>query len=339
MRTITAKELTTTNGELFQRYSGNPIITADDWPYPVNSVFNPGAIKLPHGETILLARVESRRGVSFLNIIRSDDGLTNWRIDPNPALIPEPDIFPEEIWGIEDPRIVHVPEMDQYAITYTAFSTRGPLVSMALTKDFITFEKIGNITMPHDKDASIFPRKIDGKWMLIHRPETAHAVDLYAGAHIWVSYSDNLKTWTSTAPLIKARMGSWWDANKIGLSTPPIETKEGWLILYHGVRNTAAGCIYRIGAALLDLYNPRRIIARGKEWIFGPKAPYEQVGDVNNVVFPCGYVLDEASGELRLYYGAADTSIAVATGNINQILDWLLRYGERPIKPWPIMCS
>ncbi|MCG9968846.1 glycosidase [Pelotomaculum terephthalicicum JT] len=332
MEIITARQEQFINGELFHRYSGNPIVTADDWPYPVNSVFNPGAVKLPSGETVLLARVESRRGVSFLNVIRSDDGLTGWHIDPNPALVPEPDIFPEEMWGIEDPRIIYVPELEQYAITYTAFSTSGPLVSMAMTKDFVTFEKIGNITLPHDKDACIFPRRIGGNWLLVHRPETAHAIDIYAGSHIWLSYSNNLKTWTSTTPLIKARMGSWWDANKIGLSTPPIETKEGWLLFYHGVRNTAAGCIYRIGVALLDLENPKRIISRSKEWIFGPKASYELVGDVNNVVFPCGYTLNEKTGELRLYYGAADTSIAVAIGNISQILDWLVKYGERPVR-------
>ncbi|OPX83829.1 MAG: Beta-1,4-mannooligosaccharide phosphorylase [Pelotomaculum sp. PtaB.Bin104] len=263
-------------------------------------------------------------------MIRSDDGLTNWRIDPNPAMVPEPDLFPEEIWGIEDPRVIYVPELQQYVILYTAFSASGPLVSMAMTKDFVIFQKLGHITLPHDKDASIFPRKIGGCWLLIHRPETAHAVDTYAGAHIWLSFSQDLKTWTNTTPLIKARMGSWWDANRIGLSTPPIETSEGWLIIYHGVRNTAAGCIYRIGLALLDLDNPRHLIARGKEWVLGPSEPYELLGDVGNVVFPCGYTLDDQSGELRLYYGAADTSIGVATGNLNEILDWLLKYGERP---------
>lgn len=287
---------------------------------------------MPSGETILLARVESRSGISFLNVIRSDDGLTNWRIDPKPAIEPEPEIFPEEMWGVEDPRIIYVPEMEQYAITYTAFSTSGPLVSLALTSDFVTYEKFGNITLPHDKDACIFPRRIGGSWLLIHRPETAHAVDTYSGTHIWLSRSNNLKTWTATSTLIKARMGAWWDANKIGLSTPPIETKEGWLIFYHGVRNTAGGCIYRIGAALLDLENPKSIISRGKEWLLGPKAQYEMQGDVNNVVFPCGHTLDEQSGELRLYYGAADTSIGVAIGNINEILEWLLQHKETPMR-------
>jgi predicted GH43/DUF377 family glycosyl hydrolase len=318
------------SSELFKRYPGNPIVTAADWPYPINTVFNPGAIKLENGETLLLARVEDRSGISFLNVIRSEDGLTNWRIDPKPAIVPEPEIFPEELWGVEDPRIIYIPELEQYAITYTAFSTSGPLVSLAFTKDFVTFEKVGKITLPHDKDASLFPRRINGKWLLIHRPETAHAVDTYSGTHIRLSYSNNTKIWTTTTSLIKARMGAWWDANKIGLSNPPIETEAGWLIFYHGVRNTAAGCIYRVGAALTDLENPKRIIARGKEWIFGPQEPYEMVGDVNNVVFPCGHTLNDETGELRIYYGAADTSIAVAIGNINEIVAWLLKHKENP---------
>ena len=316
--------------ELFTRYQGNPIVTAADWPYPINSVFNPAACLLENGDTLLLARVEDRSGISFLNVIRSENGVTDWRIDPKPAIMPEPEIFPEELWGVEDPRIIFIPELGQYAITYTAFSTSGPLVSLAFTKDFVTFEKVGKITLPHDKDASLFPRKINDKWLLIHRPETAHAVDTYSGAHIRLSYSTDLKTWINTTSLIKARMGAWWDANKIGLCNPPIETAEGWLLLYHGVRNTAAGCIYRVGAALSDIDNPKRIIARGREWIFGPSEPYELVGDVNNVVFPCGHTVNEETGEIRIYYGAADTSIALATGNLNEIVEWLLRNKETP---------
>ena len=122
---------------------------------------------------------------------------------------------------------------------------------------------------------------------------------------------------------VEARRGGWWDANKIGLCTPPIETAEGWLIIYHGVRTTGAGVIYRLGLALLDLENPTRVIRRGDEWIMSPSEEYEIVGDVGYVVFPCGQVVDEVTGEIRLYYGAADSSIGVAHGNIKEMLDWL----------------
>jgi predicted GH43/DUF377 family glycosyl hydrolase len=123
--------------------------------------------------------------------------------------------------------------------------------------------------------------------------------------------------------MLEARRGGWWDANKIGLSPPPIETPEGWLVIYHGVRQTASGSIYRLGLALFDLQTPERCLKRSNEWFFGPEAPYERRGDVDNVVFPCGYTLASDGDTIRIYYGAADTSIALATGSIRDLLSWL----------------
>ena len=120
-----------------------------------------------------------------------------------------------------------------------------------------------------------------------------------------------------------ARRGAWWDANKIGLSPPPLETPEGWLILYHGVRVTAGGCLYRLGLALLDLEDPCQVLRRSDEWIFAPEMPYERQGDVNGVVFPCGWILDKPSGEIRLYYGGADTCLALATAQLADVLGYL----------------
>jgi predicted GH43/DUF377 family glycosyl hydrolase len=122
---------------------------------------------------------------------------------------------------------------------------------------------------------------------------------------------------------MEARRGAWWDAYKIGLSPPPLETAEGWLIIYHGVRTTAAGSLYRLGLALLDLEEPWRVIRRGGEWVFAPAEPYERTGDVAEVVFPCGITHLADTDELRMYYGAADTSIGLATGKLSEILDWL----------------
>jgi predicted GH43/DUF377 family glycosyl hydrolase len=320
-----------TKKELLTRYEGNPVLTAEDWPYKINTVFNPGAVR--HGdETILLARVEDRRGMSFLNVVRSKDGLTDWKIDPKPAIYPEPDIFPEEIYGVEDPRVVFCPELEKYVITYTSFSSHGPLVSIAFTEDFETYKKVGKITLPQDKNAAVFPRKINGQWYMIHRQIIVHAAD--TDAHIWLSKSDSseLTNWIGSKPLMRARLGGWWDANKIGLSTPPIETDEGWLIFYHGVRPTAAGSLYRVGAALLELENPKNVLYRSNEWCMAPRAPYEVSGEISNVVFPCGAILDEATGNIRLYYGAADTSICIAEGNLEEILHWLKRIGSRSVE-------
>jgi predicted GH43/DUF377 family glycosyl hydrolase len=122
---------------------------------------------------------------------------------------------------------------------------------------------------------------------------------------------------------LKARRGAWWDANKIGLSPPPIKTKMGWLVIYHGVRVNAAGAIYRLGLALFDLDKPEICLKRSDEWIFSPEERYERRGDVDHVVFPCGYTMTPDGDTIRLYYGAADTSIALATGSVNAMLLWL----------------
>jgi len=307
---------------LFTRHRTNPILKASDWPYPAHTVFNPGATRLADGTTLLLCRVEDRRGHSHLCAARSANGVDGWQIDPQPTLAADPERFPEELWGIEDPRITFVDELGKYVVAYTAYSRSGPGVALALTDDFRTFERYGLVMQPDDKDAALLPRRIDGSFALVHRPLDE------SGAHIWISYSPDLRNWGGHKLLLPARKGAWWDANKVGLSPPPIETERGWLVLYHGVRHTAAGCLYRLGLALFDLEKPELCIARGDSWVFGPEEAYERSGDVGNVTFPCGYTIDPDGDSLRLYYGAADTSIALATGSIRQLLQWL-----EPLKP------
>jgi predicted GH43/DUF377 family glycosyl hydrolase len=305
------------DGSLFIRHPGNPILTRKDWPYPVNSVFNAGATLLPNGDTLLLCRVEDRRGLSHLCAARSANGIDGWRIDPQPTLMPNPREYPEEVWGIEDPRITYVPELQQYAIAYTSFARGGPGVSLALTKDFQSFERYGVIMPPEDKDAALLPRKINGSWALIHRPVTT------LGAHMWISYSLDLQHWGNHKVILQARRGGWWDANKIGLCSPPIETPKGWLVLYHGVRQTASGSIYRLGLALFDIDRPDICMQRGDSWMFGPEADYERMGDVRDVVFPCGQTIGADGDAIHLYYGAADSCMAMATGSIRTLLSWL----------------
>jgi predicted GH43/DUF377 family glycosyl hydrolase len=302
---------------LFTRYPANPLLCKEHWPYPISSVFNAGAVLLADGDTLLLCRVEDRSGLSHLCAARSANGIDGWRIDPQPTLMANPKEFPEEIWGIEDPRITYVPELEQYAVAYTSFARGGPGVSLALTRDFRSFERYGVIMSPEDKDAALLPRKISGRWALIHRPMTT------LGAHMWISYSPDLRHWGSHKIILEARRGGWWDANKIGLCSPPIETAKGWLMIYHGVRQTASGSIYSLGLALFDLERPEVCLQRGNSWIFGPEAPYERSGDVNDVVFPCGQTIGADGDTIHLYYGAADSSVALATGSIRCLLSWL----------------
>jgi predicted GH43/DUF377 family glycosyl hydrolase len=303
--------------ELFHRHKLNPILTAAHWPYPVHSVFNPGATLLADGTTLLLCRVEDRSGHSHLCAARSANGVDDWKIDPRPTLLADPEHFPEELWGIEDPRITYVPELSQYAVVYTAYTREGAGVALALTEDFAHFERYGLIMQPEDKDAALLPHRIGGNWALIHRPVGA------LGAHMWLSYSSDLRQWGSHKLMLEARLGGWWDANRIGLSPPPIETPQGWLVIYHGVRQNAAGSIYRLGLALFDLSTPERCLKHSDEWIFGPEESYERHGDVDHVIFPCGYTIAPDGDTLHLYYGAADSSIALASGSVRALLEWL----------------
>ncbi len=302
---------------LFTRSPANPILVPSDLPYPANAVFNPGAARVD-GETVLLVRVEDMRGVSHLHVARSADGVSGWSFDAEPLLRSEPDVAPEEVWGCEDPRLTWLATEGTWAIAYTAYSMRGPLVALATTRDFRHVERIGPVMTPEDKDAAIFPRRFGGRWAMIHRPSP-----IRGGAHVWISFSPDLRHWGDHRLLLEARDGAWWDAGKIGLGPPPLETPEGWLVVYHGVHMTAAGPIYRAGLALLDLDDPTVVLRRSDEWIFGPEAAYERSGDVPQVVFPSGLLLDPDAGRLDMYYGAADSVVGLATAALDDVLAYL----------------
>lgn len=305
--------------ELFKRYDGNPILTPENWPYPTSAVFNPAAAKL-NTETILLVRVEDMRGFSHLTVARSADGFTNWEIDPTPTLEANQSSR-EERWGLEDPRIIWLEEQKKFAITYVSFSEGGPVVSLAITNNFKTFARLGSLLPPEDKDACLLPRRFRGRFALIHRPIVR------GEAHMWISFSPDLKHWGDHRLMIKTRH-AYWDCHRVGLACQPIETQQGWMLFYHGVRITAGGAIYRVGLALLDLEEPWRVLRRGDEWILGPRASYERIGDVNDVIFPTGAIVHKETDKINLYYGAADCTVAVATANLSDCIDYIMSCPE-----------
>src|SRR6476469_8702846 len=145
---------------LFKRHANNPILTGADWPYPAHTVFNAGATLLSDGTTLLLCRVEEYTGLSHLCAARSKNGIDNWQIDPEPTFAADPDNYPEELWGVEDPRITYVPELEEYIITYTAYGPAGPGVSLAATRDFRQFRRLGVVMPPENKDAALFPKRL-----------------------------------------------------------------------------------------------------------------------------------------------------------------------------------
>ena len=317
--------------ELLRRHPQNPILGPQDFPKMVNAVFNPG-VTVIDGRTLLLLRVEYRTGLSALIAATSQDGLTNWEIDPVRGLHPLAGSF-EEHWGIEDPRITQV--SDDYYVVYVGYSAAGPLVLLATTRDFVHWERRGVLMSPEDKDAALFPTTFGGRWALIHRPAPSMTG---LGAHMWLSFSPDLRHWGDSHVLLPARRGGWWDANKVGLGPPPLLTKDGWLVCYHGVRVTASGSIYRLGLALLDRDDPSKVLARGNEWVFGPHEGYERGGDVPDVVFPCGWVLRDDGDTLHMYYGAADTVVCLAEASLKTLLDHLEEHpwspASDPMRPW-----
>lgn len=304
--------------ELFTRSPQNPLLSAADWPQPANAVFNPAAATVG-GETVLLCRVEDRRGISHLTVARSRDGAGDWRIDEEPLI--GPDVHGQDsCWGVEDPRTTYVSDLAAWVITYTAYGPSGTGIALALTTDFTEIEHLGIHLAPEDKNASLLSEPVDGEYVLLHRPASAHS----GRSEVWASRSPDLRTWREPELVMRARSGAWWDTVRIGIGPPPLRTPYGWLALYHGVKHLAGALLYRVGVVLLDLEQPTVVLRRGEQWVLGPSEPYERTGDAPNVVFPTGLLHDPVEDRLRLYYGAADSYVAMATGSCSQLLEYAL---------------
>ena len=293
-----------------KKYTGNPIITKDDVPFKVNSIFNPGAVKYKD-KYLLLCRVEMPNGRSSFVLAESNDGY-DFKVGNETCLTPKDhkDCYEYVKWGIEDPRIT--PVGDTFYLTYTGYSKYEPLVILAETKNFKNFIIHGPITEPSNKDCAIFPEKIDGYYWKVDRPTAGNRND------IWISKSLDLIHWGGYRCLMEAEEGTW-EGQKIGNSTPPIKTKEGWLMLYHGVLIFGRSMIYKLGVMLLETEQPWIVNGKSKEPIISPEFDYERVGDVGNVTFSNGWIV-EKDGEVMIYYSGADINICVATTSISYLL-------------------
>ncbi len=304
--------------DILHRFEGNPVISLEDVPFRCNAVFN-GTVAKKGDEYYHLLRVEGQQGYSVFALARSKDGL-HFTVEDKPVMIPaRKDPFAKyETRGIEDPRITELEGI--YYVMYTAYSKYGTRIALAKTEDFYHYERIALVSGPGNKDGILFPEKINSEYVRFDRP-----IGKGVGS-MWVSYSKNLVDWGRSELLMTPRLGLW-DSFRIGASVPPIKTEHGWLEIYHGVKKTVAGNIYRIGTVLTDLEQPHKVIARCSEPVLSPREDYERIGDVGNVTFACGAVV-ENSGEIKVYYGAADTCICVATTNFNELIEVTLA-GER----------
>lgn len=289
------------------RHEKNPIISKKDVPFPCSFVFNAGAIKYK-GKYTLLLRVQDLHLTSHLALATSENGV-DFKVSPQYAFSPS-HLEPNSEFGVEDPRITRIGK--EFYIPYTAFSDQGPAVGLAKTTNFKRFKRLGIILPPDDKDAVLLPEKIKDKYFLYHRPSTTKS--------IYIAYSKDLVHWGDHKLVLKPKPGSW-DSEKVGAGAVPMKTDKGWLHIYHGV----SGRSYRLGVALFDLKDPSILIRRSENYILAPEMDYEISGGVSNVVFTCA-AIPEDDGEVKVYYGAADSHICLATGKLSDLIKMAEEY-------------
>ena len=239
--------------DLVHRWEGNPAVTMEDIPFRANTVFNGTPVVTDEG-VLLLFRVEGQQGYSFFALARSRDGV-RFEVDKKPVMMPARTgaLAKYESRGIEDPRATIVD--GTCYVMYTAVGPWGPRIALARTEDYVKYETMAMVSEPGNKDGLLFPRKINGRYVRLDRP-----IGLGRGS-IWISYSPDLLNWGDSEIVMAPRRG-YWDEYRIGGSAPPTETGQGWLVIYHGVKMTASGPIYRVGTALLDLKNPVQVLKR-----------------------------------------------------------------------------
>ena len=299
--------------EIVKRYEKNPILTADDMPFACSGIHNSGVVKF-NGKYLMLCRVESIDISNYFIPAISEDGY-HFKVRKKPISLPKDDEFKkytEEM--IYDPRITEIDGV--YYVCFAAHSSYGVRIGLLKTEDFEKFDSCGFISEPDNRNGVLFPEKIGGLYARLDRP-------ILPGDHgdIWISYSPDLVFWGKSKCVFKRGAHGHWYWQKIGAGAIPIKTKKGWLEIWHGVHVMAGyQYVYHLGAMLLDLNDPSKVIARAKAPILSPREPYERVGLTDNVVFTSGAILEE-DGEVKIYYGGADTVQCVATARLDDLIE------------------
>ena len=295
------------------RYSGNPIIERNGNKRS-NSVFNSAVVPFEDGFAGVF-RCDSRSISMDLFAGKSRDGL-HWQIEDEPILFQGAQEAVAQKEYRYDARICKIE--DTYYITWCN-GYHGPTIGVASSRDFKTFTQLENAFLPFNRNGVLFPRKIDGMYMMLSRPsDNGHT----PFGDIFVSQSADMEFWGRHRFVMGTIQGneSAWQSTKIGPGPTPIETDEGWLLIYHGVITTCNGFVYRMGSAILDTQKPWIVKYRSKDYILAPMELYECVGDVPNVVFPCAALCDAATGRIAIYYGCADTVTGLAFTTVDEIM-------------------
>ena len=306
--------------QIFKRHEGGPLLHIKDFPGKAQ-IYNPAPVQCGD-ETILLVSVVEHaatrgfgRDVGQTRVARSKDGIHFTLSDEN-FIDPQAEGEPwDRYHHFIDNRVTKI---DDWYYIVTPVMVNGfdsPIGMLGRTKDFKTYERIDTITQPKNRGASLFPEKINGKYYKLDRPGGGDGGD----GDIWISASPDLIHWGEFKPVLAAGY-RFWNVDKIG-PTPPIKTDKGWLDIIHGVFTPAGGTYYYIGAMLLDLDEPWKVIGKTNSYLMMPEEPWEQHGNCDNVIFPCGAIADYDKDQIRLYYGACDFAICLATGSLSETVD------------------
>ena len=313
-----------------KRSPRNPVITRTDIPdvppeiVDATSVFNPGAV-LYEGRYLLMLRVQTRGRRTFLMMAASDDG-ERFEVTPRIVRIRGIEEVAGTVYHCYDPRITRLDDL--YYIMFAMDTDAGCRLGLARTADFETVDFVGEGGAGDIRNGVLFPEKVGRSYARLDRPNrVGFETGVTSGNEIVLSRSDDLLDWRPVASVMSGRL-HYWD-ELIGPGPPPVKTREGWLLIYHGIATHLAGaCIYQAGVALLDLDDPSKMLARSRDNILEPREQYEMVGQVPNVVFPSGMIVEgrDADGyagsdsRVNLYYGAADTCVGLATGTVGGLL-------------------
>jgi beta-1,4-mannooligosaccharide/beta-1,4-mannosyl-N-acetylglucosamine phosphorylase len=303
------------SGAILWRSQRNPIIPQDLIPSS-NSIFNSAVVPYQGGFAGVF-RCDNKSRIMQLHTGKSPDGfkwaIDNERIHWQPATQKIVEI--NDFQYAYDPRVVWLE--DRFYITWCN-GYHGPTIGVGYTYDFKTYYQMENAFLPFNRNGVLFPRKIKGKYALLSRPsDNGHT----PFGDIYCSESPELTHWGCHRFVMGTTSG--WQATKVGAGPIPIETSEGWLLIYHGVLTSCNGFVYSFGAALLDLDEPWKVIYRGEPYLLAPQASYERTGDVPNVIFPCAALVDNSTDRIAVYYGGADTVVCLAFGYVNEIIDFV----------------
>ena len=312
-------------GELMWRFSGNPV-TVWNMSQKMARVYNSAVVPF-EGAFAGVFRADHKDGKARIHAGFSMDAV-HWNIENDEIEWKDEQGNAYQPNYAYDPRVVKIDET--YYIVWCTDFGGGAALGFGCTKDFKTFTRLENITIPFNRNGVPFPRKVNGKYLMLSRPSDSGHTPF---GDIFISESPDLVHWGRHRKVMSKGASGWWQGVKIGAGPIPIETKEGWLLFYHGVSTTCNGFVYSMGAALLDIDEPSKVLYRTRNYLLTPEEPYETTGFVPNVVFPCATLHDADTGRIAVYYGAADTYTGIAFCKADEIIEDMkqdsdLAYGD-----------